>query len=192
MDARLLPDGDIRVRGASRDELFTVINAGVGWSAEQPAAIVVLGLRLDGRFHALEEAGGSLFEITDAAVEFADRLLVDTFLIDATDRVAADYFRRTAVKGRQVVRAVPVRIITNFRSALEHARGLLLNDSAIINERLCPTLLYSLRQNQDYAMRAPVVRALVYALLALQDRNTMDDVALRPTDSGWYRNRRRR
>ncbi len=176
MDARLLPDGDIRVRGASRDELFTVINAGVGWSAEQPAAIVVLGLRLDGRFHALEEARGSLFEIADTAAEIADRLLVDTFLIDASDRVAAGYFRRTAVNGRQVIKAVPVRIIRNFGSALEHARGLLLNESALINERLCPTLLYSLRQNHEYAMRAPVVRALVYGLLALQDWNTTDDV----------------
>jgi hypothetical protein len=192
MDAKALPDGDIRVRGVSRDELFTVINAGVGWSAEQPAAIVVIGLRRDGRFHALEEATGSLFEITDSAVEIADRLLVDTFLIDATDRVAADYFRRTALKGRHVVRSVPVRIISHFRSALEHARGLLLNESALINERLCPTLLYSLRQNHDYAMRAPVVRALVYALLGFQDWNTINDVAPGSTDSGWYRNRRRR
>ena len=192
MEARLLPDGDIRVRGASRDELFTVINAGVGWPAEQPAAIVVLGLRVDGRFHALEEARGSLFEIGAAAGEFADRLLVDTFLIDASDRVAGGYFRRTAVNGRQAIRAVPVRIIRNFGSALEHARGLLLNESALINERLCPTLLYSLRQNHEYAMRAPVVRALVYGLLALQDWNATDDVALRSPDRGWYRNRRRR
>ncbi len=177
MRARRRADGNIAVTGVLREEIFTDIHAGVGWPGEQPGAIVAVGCRLDGRYHILEEKRGAMYEIADAAMELSGRLAIDTFWIDSRDRMATGFFRNlfwsgqscAAVKERAVIGAAPEGLLKYFRSTLEQVRGLILKESALINERLCPTLMYALRQDFDFALTSPVITAMVFGLMPLVD-----------------------
>jgi len=218
MRARMGRDGNIHIKGDFREEIFTNVYAGVGWPEEQPGAIVAIGRRLDGRYHILEETRGPLFEIKDAAIEFAGRLLVESFWIDATDRVNASYLRnelgpphtvvdppdragmtwQNGVKGSSlkrldaypVIRSVPEKILKHFRSTLEQARGLILTNRAIINEKRCASLMYAMRQPLDYTLACPVIRAMVFALMPLVDSGAIDLLDVK-REAQWYENRGR-
>lgn len=196
MRARRRADGNIGVTGAIREEVFTDIRSGVGWPGEQPGAIVVAGRRLDGRYHILEEKRGAMFEIADAAVELSGRLVIDTFWVDSRDRMATSFFRnlfwseqsRAAVTERAVIGAAPERLLKYFRSTLEQVRGLILKESALINERLCPTLMYALRQDFDFALTSPVITAMVFGLMPLVDEDAGGSVVA-VSGKRWYGNR---
>lgn len=217
MRGRTGPDGNIQIKGDFREEIFTNVYAGVGWPDEQPGAIVVIGRRLDGRYHILEEARGPLFEIKDAALEYAGRLLVESFWIDATDRVSASYLRnevgppdtvedpggvgatwRNSVKRSRlrrldaypVIRSVPEKILKHFRSTLEQVRGLILTNRAIVNEKRCASLMYAMRQPLDYTLASPVIRAMVFALMPLVDSGAIELLNTK-AERRWYENRGR-
>jgi hypothetical protein len=93
MLASMNHDGLIIIHGDVRSAPFSAVHAGVGWPDEQPGGVVVVGRRVDGRFHVIEEKRGQLFEVAGASLEIASRLLVDTFWIDSTDTLSAAYFR---------------------------------------------------------------------------------------------------
>ena len=189
-------DGNIAVRGAHREEIFADIHAGVGWPGEQPGAIIVVGRRLDGRYHILEEKRGAMFELADAAMELSSRLVIDTFWADSSDRIASGFFKSafwsgcksSALIDQPIIRNAPDKLLRHFRSALEQVRGLILNESALINERLCPTLMYALRQDFEFALASPVIAAMVFGLMPLVDEGagaSMTAVA----GKRWYGNR---
>ncbi|MGC8603626.1 MAG: hypothetical protein ACP5VS_08070 [Desulfomonilaceae bacterium] len=198
MRARRRPNGDISVKGKSREEIFSDIHAGVGWPNEQPGALVAVGRRLDGRYHVLEEHRGAMFEIADAAVELVGGLLIDTFFVDASDSVANGFFRHSLwaklshvpIKSQPVISAIPDRGLRYFRSALEQARGLILRELALINERGCPTLMYALRQDIDFAAASPVVHAMVFGLIPLI-RKGASSPGSAISGKQWYGNLRR-
>ena len=198
MRGRRLADGDILVRGAAREQVFTDIHAGVGWPDEQPGAIVVVGRRLDGRYHVLEERRGAMFEIAPAANELAERLIVEIFHVDGSDRLASCFFRRemwsdhksAGLKDHPVIAAVSDELPKHFGSALEQVRGLILTERALINERLCPTLMYALRQDFEFALTSPVITAMVFGLMPLVDEGDGVPMTL-VTGKRWYGNRER-
>lgn len=218
MRSRTGPDGNIHIKGDFHEEIFTNVCAGAGWPDEQPGAIVAIGRRLDGRYHILEEARGSLFEIKDTAIEFVDRFLVESLWIDATDLVSASYLRKEVcpfhtVKDRPdrpgvtlrnsvkrfrlrgqdaypVIRPTPEKILRHFRSTLEQVRGLILTNRAIINEKRCASLTYAMRQPLDYTLASPVIRAMVFALMPLVDSDGIEAPQVR-RKTLWYSNKGR-
>ncbi len=196
MRARRRADGNIVVTGEFHEEIFADIHAGTGWPGEHPGAVVAVGRRLDGHYHILEEMRGSMFDMASAAVDLSSRLITDTVWVDSRDRIAAGLFRNrfwseqlhSAVKESTVIGAVPEGLLKYFRSALEQARWLILTGSALINERLCPTLMYALRQDFDFALASPVVTAMVFGLMPLVDEAApRSNVAV--ARKRWYGNR---
>jgi hypothetical protein len=64
---------------------------------------------------------------------------------------------------------VPEKILTNYRSALEKTRGLIMAGRLIVHERNCPRLVYTLRQPLEDLLASPVMKGLVWVLSALED-----------------------
>jgi hypothetical protein len=136
-----------------------------------------------------------MFEIADTAVELSSRLVIDTFWVDSRDCMATGFFRNlfwseqshAAVTERAVIGAAPERLLKHFRSTLEQVRGLILKESALINERLCPTLMYALRQDFDYALASPVITAMVFGLMPLVDEGA-DGSIVAVERRRWYGN----
>ena len=93
MRAKCLGDGTIAVTGTKGTESFNRIWAGVGWPENAAGYLCVLGERVDGRYHALWEKNGGLWELGVAAVEVKDRFLIDCIWVDARDAVATSYLR---------------------------------------------------------------------------------------------------
>ena len=93
MHAEYLDDGTLAISGATRVETFERIWAGIGWPDLDPGYICVVGERTDGRYHALWEKQGGLWEIGRAAVEAKDSFLVERVLVDTRDELATSYLR---------------------------------------------------------------------------------------------------
>ena len=214
MKAEFLHDGTIGVSGRSRIEKFDRIIAGIGWPDVDPGYICVVGERTDGRYHALWEKRGGLWEIGDAAREAKDRFLIDCIMVDTRDELAASYLRTVdglcfhqedgnkrpiggAVSNtggnfgdREAVAAlipVPERVTSNYRSALEKARGVIMAGRLMVHEPNCPILVYTLRQPLDELLRSPVMRALVWAVSALEVTRGSENVGGESRDP-WYTN----
>jgi hypothetical protein len=137
-----------------------------------------------------------MFELADAAMELSGRLVIDTFWVDSRDRMATGFFRnlfwseqsRAAVKERAVIGAAPEGLLKYFRSTLEQVRGLILKESALINERLCLSLMYALRQDFDFALTSPVITAMVFGLMPLVDEGANRSIVA-VAGKRWYGNR---
>ncbi|MBI4963363.1 MAG: hypothetical protein HY913_08800 [Desulfomonile tiedjei] len=97
---------------------------------------------------------------------------------------------RSLFRGRDTtatVMAVPDKTLSNYRSALEKTRGLILAGRLLIHEANCPILGYTLRQPLDELLKSPVMKALVWVLTALEDAK--GNGLLEPIDSDpWYAN----
>jgi len=214
MKAEFLHDGTIGVSGRSRIEKFDRIIAGIGWPDVDPGYICVVGERTDGRYHALWEKRGGLWEIGDSAREAKDRFLIDWIMVDTRDELAASYLR--TVDGlcfhqkdgkerptdgtvsntggnfgdRETVAAlipVPERVTSNYRSALEKTRGVIMAGRLMVHEPNCPILVYTLRQPLDELLRSPVMRALVWAVSALEVTRGSEKIGGESRDP-WYTN----
>jgi hypothetical protein len=174
-----------------------------------------VGRRMDGRYHALREKRGGLWELGDAALEAKNRLLVDRIMVDSSDGLATTYLRTVeglcfhesgqmpgllsssaiAADARSLagvppgatVAPVPLRIATNFRSALEKTRGIIMNEKLLVHEAECPRLVYALRQPIEELLRSPVMKALVWVISALEEtcgNEPLQDDSAEP----WYAN----
>ncbi len=64
---------------------------------------------------------------------------------------------------------VPNRIVTNYRSALEKTRGVIISGKLLIHESQCRKLVYTLRQPLDQLLKSPVIKALVWAVATLEE-----------------------
>lgn len=216
MRAEYLGDGTIAVSGARRVEKFQRIWAGIGWPDTKSGYFGVIGERTDGRYHALWEKQGGLWELGEEAVQSKDRFLIEQIWVDARDTVAASYIRTldglcfydgptpptadavtsltpsewTQFKNRTmtaVVCPVPERVLNHYRSALEKVRGLIMRGGLLIHEKNCPILMYTLRQPLDDLLKSAVTRALVWVLTALEE--SKGNHAQRPEIlEPWYKN----
>ena len=97
-------------------------------------------------------------------------------------------------KGREldsapIVRSVSDAILRNFRSALERVRGMIAVEQALINEKRCPSIMYTMRQPMDYALSSPVMAALALGLLSMVGAG--DNKYALGMQRQWYDNRRR-
>lgn len=94
-----------------------------------------------------------------------------------------------AVDEQPVVRSASDTILKHFRSSLERVRGMIALEQALINERLCPSIMYAMRQPVEYALESPVMAALAIGLLSMADTGGED-----PALGGrrqWYANMNR-
>ena len=217
MHAENCPDGTIAVSGSDRIERFTKIWAGIGWPEREPGHFCVVGERADGRYHALWEKTGGLWELGNSAVRAKDRFLIEGVWVDARDTVATSYFRtldglcfygentdRDAVlvaqpglaapkqafaslKPTATVMPVPERVSRNYRSALEKARGVILRDALLVHETNCPKIVYAIRQPLEYLLTSPVMKGLVWVLTALEEAKGNGAIDHDPADP-WYGN----
>lgn len=216
MRAQQLEDGSIAVSGTTRSERFNRIWAGIGWPEREPGYICVVGDRQDGRYHALREKRGGLWELGDAALEAKDRFLLESILVDGRDAIATSYFRTlnglcfyedsgaelppltetptevprltsAFVTGWNTATVVPVpeRVVSNYRSALEKVRGLIVSGRLLIHEANCPRLVYTLRQPLEDLLNSPVMKGLVWVLTALADTAGNWSLQL-PEPVPWY------
>lgn len=216
MRAEYLEDATIAVSGATRIETFNRIWAGVGWPDRDSGYVCVAGERTDGLYHCLWEKLGGLWEIGEAIIAVKDRFLVDCVWVDTRDELATSYLRTleglcfygdhgtpvgspegTGPKRRwphfrgpettATVAAVPSRVVNNFRSALEKARGVIMAGSLVIHEPHCPRLVYTLRQPVHDLMGSPVMKALVWVVSALEAARGAGPLDFNPSDP-WYTN----
>jgi hypothetical protein len=217
MRAKYLEDGTIGVTGTKGKERFNRVWAGIGWPENEAGYLCVLGERADGRYHALWEKSGGLWELGAATVEAKDRFLIDCIWVDTRDGVATSYLRTlpglcfheeppkerftrpTGVDSRAkawrsiadrttaTVRPASDRTTSNYRSALENARGVIMAGNLLIHEANCPKLLYALRQPLEDLLRSPVVKGLVWVLAALEHAKRSADVEVSTPDP-WYSN----
>jgi len=65
----------------------------MGWPEGKSGYFCVIGERTDGRYHALWEKQGGLWELGDSAVQAKDRFLVEQIWVDTRDTVATSYIR---------------------------------------------------------------------------------------------------
>ncbi len=217
MRAEWCEDGGIAVSGAARQEKFKKIWAGIGWPDAKPGHLCVVGERTDGRYHAFWENTGGLTELGDAAIDCKDRFLVESIYVDSRDEVATGYLRTLdglcfyGERGRDdltdtrqdtarprwplfrdrtttaTVAAVPDRIVTSYRSALEKTRGVIIRGKLLIHESQCPKLVYTLRQPLDDLLKSPAMKALVWVVTALENASGDPDLA-DVTSEPWYTN----
>jgi hypothetical protein len=213
MYASYLPDGSLAVSGVARAERFRRIWAGIGWPDREPGYFGVIGERTDGRYHALWERSGGLWELGDAAKEAKDRFFADCLWVDARDVLATSYLRTleglcfagdAERNGRgdcitqrcprpndsarwATILPVPDRITENYRSALEKTRGVILRGDLFIHETQCPKLLYTIRQPLEDLLRSPVMRAVVWVIAALVEAGAGNGVSVIEPDA-WYGN----
>jgi hypothetical protein len=216
MRAEYLEDGTIAVIGTKGKENFNKVWAGIGWPENEAGHLCVIGERVDGRYHALWEKIGGLWELGSATVEAKDRFLIDCIWVDASDVVATSYLRMlpslcfyekparrglptgtgthaVAKRGETTATVVPVsdRTANNYRSALEKTRGVIMAGNVLIHEANCPKLVYALRQPLDDLLRSPVIKGLVWVITALEDAKGSADSELSISEP-WYSNTRRR
>lgn len=215
MKADLLEDGTIAVSGTIRSERFGKIWAGIGWPDLEPGYLCVVGERVDGRYNALWEKRGGLYEIGRAAVEAKERYLIDRIVVDARDELATSYLRTLPglcfnkedreATGRDraflstaggVIRDQGIlvtvvgaseRVLTNYRSALDTTRGIIVACRLLVHEPNCPGLLYALRQPLEDLLRSPVMKGIVWLVTALEHargHETLDEGQCDP----WYTN----
>jgi hypothetical protein len=212
MQAKYLEDGTITVTGTKGKESFNQVWAGLGWPENDPGYLCVIGGRVDGRYHALWEKTGGLWELGTATVEAKDRFLIDCIWVDAHDAVGTAYLRTLpglcfyentpkrglpaatgthspVNKGETTATVVPVsdRTTNNYRSALEKTRGVIMAGNLLIHEANCPKLLYALRQPLEDLLRSPVVKALVWVITALEEAKGSTDLQVSASDP-WYGN----
>jgi hypothetical protein len=219
MKAEYRENGTIAVSGAARKQTFNRVWAGIGWPEQDAGYLCVIGDRPDDKYHALWERRGGLWELGDAALEAKDRLLAECIWVDARDDLATSYLRtreglcfyenaeiplRPAepsfavhgaspgeVKPTATVVPVPEKVLSNYRSALEKTRGLIMAGRLIVHERNCPRLVYTLRQPLEDLLASPVMKGLVWVLSALED--TRGNGALNGMEPDpWYANIPRR
>jgi hypothetical protein len=217
MRAKYLEDGTIAVTGTKGKESFNRVWAGIGWPENEAGYLCVLGERLDGRYHALWEKNGGLWELGAATIEAKDRFLIDCIWADTRDAVATSYLRTlsglcfheeplkerfTSADGvdtrARAWRSIPERITAtvlpasdrttgNYRSALENTRGVILAGNLLIHEANCPKLVYALRQPLEDLLRSPVVKGLVWVVTAFEHAKRSGDVEVSTPDP-WYGN----
>ncbi len=217
MRAHYLEDGAIAISGASRIETFTRVWAGIGWPDRESGYLCVMGEKPDGRYHALWEKTGGLWELGDAAMHAKDRFLIECVWVDGRDTLASSYLRtinglcfhedpasdnptstRTpfrCVRDKQIVPEMPFatvrpvsdRILDNFRSALEKTRGVIMNGQVLIHEANCPKLVYTIRQPLDDLLQSPAMKALVWVVTALEHAKGCD-AHEEPLSGQWYTN----
>jgi len=217
MRSKYLEDGTVLVTGTRTRQSFKKIWAGIGWPETEAGYLCVVGERIDGRYHALWEKKGGLWELGAATLEAKDRLLVDCVWVDARDAVATSYLRtlpglcfheKPPDRGARSVRGtdspsnaprsidrentatvvpVPERATANYRSALEKTRGVIMAGNLLIHEAKCPKLVYTLRQPLEDLLRSPVVKALVWVVTALEEAGANAGLKLSTLDP-WYNN----
>jgi hypothetical protein len=217
MRAEYLEDGTIAVTGTKGKERFSHVWAGIGWPENEAGYLCVLGERVDGRYHALWEKNGGLWELGTATVEAKDRFHTDCIWVDARDAVATSYLRTIPglcfyekppkrglptvaeirasakttrfIKGETTATVLPVsdRTTNNYRSALEKTRGAIMAGNLLIHEANCPKLVYALRQPLEDMLRSPVIKALVWVITALENAKRSADLEVSTSDP-WYGN----
>jgi hypothetical protein len=216
MQAEYLEDGTVSVSGTKRTEKFQRIWAGIGWPDSKSGYFCVIGERTDGRYHAVWEKQGGLWELGDEAVQVKDRFLIEQIWVDARDTVATSYIRTldglcfyeeptgatsdahailtpsgwTQFKNQSmtaVVCPVPERVLNNYRSALEKIRGLIMRGTLLIHEKNCPILMYTIRQPLEDLLKSAVTKALVWVLTAMEE--SKGNHGQQPeTPAPWYKN----
>jgi hypothetical protein len=217
MRAQYREDGVIAVSGTARIETFTRVWAGIGWPERDSGYLCVMGEKPDGRYHALWEKTGGLWELGEAAANGKNRFLVECFWVDGRDTLATSYlrtldglcFRENPRPGlptsmgtlfqtmtdrpivpeihTATVRSAPERVTQNFRSALEKTRGALMRGQILIHEVNCPKLVYTIRQPLDDLLQAPAMKALVWVVTALEDAKGCEAPEALPSGP-WYTN----
>jgi hypothetical protein len=196
MRSTYLPDGTIEISGSTSTVQFNRIWAGIGWPERDPGYLCVVGERRDGRYHALSETRGGLWELASAAVDARKSFCIERIMVDSTDELSTSYLRNYgglcsyeeelqrasylflgATTHPQIkqdgpplptVSPVQERIITNYRAALEQTRGVIMNGKLLVHEANCPVLVYTLRQPLDEILPAPVMKALVWVINAFE------------------------
>jgi len=171
--------------------------------------------RPDGRYHALWEKRGGLWELGEAAKEAKDRFLIDRIVVDTRDELATAYIRGvdglcfygedknsnpltgspsqpqldhgSCAKIVATVVAAPERIVANYRSALERTREVIMTGRLLVHEQNCPRLVYTLRQPLEELLKSPVMKALVWVVTALDDAGRNGPVPEGPFEP-WYGN----
>ncbi len=83
------------------------------------------------------------------------------------------------------VAAVPERIASNYRSALETIRGVTGGKRLLIHEKNCPGLVYALRQPLPEMLKSPVMKALALVISAFEESGDDSTQGLNPGDP-WY------
>ncbi len=215
MQARLLWDDSIAVTGEESTLVFNRVWAGVGWPEADQGAVCVVAESTERVYHALMEWRGSLYELGSAALTARTDLLVDSFLIDDSDEVSTAYFRglefcpgslQTSGKrrtnheqlfmasSRKSSQADYPAIIgirpcfrDNFRASLETLRGIAASERLNVHQKHCPSLAFALKRDLDFLLRSPVVKALVWALTAMESTRDKAVIEVWPED-GWYHN----
>ncbi|HMK34571.1 MAG TPA: hypothetical protein VK463_05865 [Desulfomonilaceae bacterium] len=216
MQARYADDSTIAVSGARRTEQFNRIWAGIGWPDREPGYLCVVGERTDGLLHALWEKHGGLWELGEGIIEAKDRFLIECIWVDTSDEVATSYLRTREglcfyddpasepsasgiswpasrwphFRDRDVtatIAAVPVRIVKNYRSALEETRGVLMTGRLMVHESNCPKLVYTLRQPVRELLGSSVMKALVWVISALEAAKGVGQLDFKLSDP-WYTN----
>lgn len=217
MRAEYLGDGTIVVTGTKGKESFNHVWAGIGWPETEAGYLCVIGERVDGRYHALWEKNGGLWELGAATIEAKDRFFIDCIWVDARDAVATSYLRTfpglcfyeepakesfprstgvdspgkssRSIADRTTATVVPVsdRTTNNYRSALEKTRGVIMAGNLLIHEANCPKLVYALRQPLEDLLRSPVVKGLVWVVTALEEAKGGANLAISESDP-WYGN----
>lgn len=216
MRAEYLADGVVAVSGTRSVEKFNKIWGGIGWPETMSGYFCVIGERTDGRYHALWEKQGGLWELGDEVVKAKDRFLIEQIWVNADDTVATSYIRTldglcfydepeldssdtpvtitpsgwTQYKNQTmtaVVSPAGERLVNHYRSALEKIRGLIMRGSLLIHDRNCPILVYTVRQPLEDLLKSAVMKALVWVLTALEESKG-NQVQPTETPEPWYRN----
>jgi len=198
MRAEHLEDGTIAVSGKAATIVFNRICAGVGWPDLDAGYICVVGERIDGMYHCLWEKQGGLWEIGGAAREAKDRFLMECVWVDGRDPVSTTYLRTLeglcfhedterrnnpdgdstlntlvrlyvpAIEHTTCIVSVQDAIASNYRSALEKTREVIITGRLAVHESNCPKLIYLLRQPVEAMLKSPVMKGLVWVVTGLE------------------------
>jgi hypothetical protein len=215
MRSQYLAEGTIEVSGSSGAARFHRIWAGIGRPETDQGHLLVVGDRTDGRYHALSETRGGLWELASAAVEAQKAFFIERIMVDATDELCASYLRNYeglclesdspdqasylpigsmsgAVKTRRsrpapIISSVHERFVLHYRAALEQTRGVVMSGRLLVHEANCPILAYTLRQPLKDILPSSAMKALVWTITALEQ--SRDDDGSYPVDrESWYAN----
>lgn len=213
MKAKYNPDGVIAVSGDVHIVNFTKIWAGIGWPEREQGYLCVVGERDDGRWHAISEKRGGLWELGDAALQAKDELLVERIIVDTGDELSTSYLRTrrglcfydevaresqipagalpsrsyAEPAGLATVSPVSKKVADNYRSALEKTREVILKGRLLIYQANCPILVYTLRQPLEDLMKSPVMKGLVWVVTALETAKGNGDFGGEELNQ-WYGN----
>jgi hypothetical protein len=190
------PDGLFAVRGEKETILFQEMIGGIGLPDREQGYFCVVGRRADGKYHCLWESQGGLWELSDAVVQAQEVFPIHEVWMDNSDEFAVSFLRglhrnagdggsRLNVDSRPVIRRVSARTESNFRSALEKTRGIILEGRLFIHEKNCPVMMYSVNRPLADLLNSAAIKALVWTVCVFESFG-IDEIP--DVDDRWYGN----